>query len=536
MWNATSTGRLNGVDPRLVSILERARESSGINFEISEGMRDQARQDQMVAQGKSQTRNGRHLTGNATDIHILNDDGSVNWDFEAYRPIADAAKLAATEMGYDDFQWGGDWNTLKDGVHFQVGGNHTNPTVSGGAGQGALSGGQGNDMLGNGGRPRLDITPSTIGEGLKDGSLSMPDDLMGRMFPDESKGEIGWFKNLNPNLSSQGVDNRLLAIGAGLLSGNDWQEGFAASAQNLSGVVNGEQSDRKTEDATNAEWDWKADQDKRDKDWRSKEGALTRASAEKRAAEVGNRKKHLGNVKMADGEFRADISVDQNGQFWDSAGNEVDGSTIDAQVTRSLSGGDKGQMSMNDAFKREDSILGNRGTLESLDKVSLGLQDASYGAEGVIADLTVFGKTLMSRGLTEEEMNRPLTQARIQGLIGKTKDDVVGPGVMTEADAGRVISALGGDLRSILANPELGVELLADMHRKTKRKYDFERGQWDTMRESYPNIPYSDLGARYESPAWRNGGAKNGPGALDGDTLSGGGGSIDDILNGYNIN
>lgn len=410
-----------------------------------------------------------------------------------------------------------------------------NGILHGGTGDDRLFGGQGEDMMGSGNRPRLDITPPTIGEGLKNGSLSMPDDLMGRMFPDESKGEIGWFKNLNPNLSSDGVDNRLLAIGAGLLSGDDWASGFAASAQNLNNVVSGEQADRKNEDATNAEWDWRADQDKRDKDWRSRESALGRASAERRAAEVGNRKKHLGNVKMANGEFRADISVDQNGQFWDSAGNEVDGSTIDAQVTRSLSGGDKGQMSMNDAFKREDSILGNRGTLESLDKVSLGLQDTSYGAEGVIADLNLFAKTLLSRGLTEDEMNRPLTQARIQGLIGKTKDDVVGPGVMTEADAGRVISALGGDLKSILANPELGVELLADMHRKTKRKYDFERGQWDTMREAYPNIPYSDLGARYESPEWRKNGSKPSRGALSDDTISGGG-SVDDILKGYNIN
>ena len=122
MWNETSQSRLEGVDPRLVAILAEAQRRTGIPFQVSEGLRARARQQEMVNQGKSQTMNSRHLTGNATDIHILNPDGSVNWDFEAYRPIADAAKQIAAEMGYGDFVWGGDWKTLKDGVHFQLGG------------------------------------------------------------------------------------------------------------------------------------------------------------------------------------------------------------------------------------------------------------------------------------------------------------------------------------------------------------------------------------------------------------------------------
>lgn len=120
-FNDRSTGRLAGVDPRLLEILDRARKLSGVNFEISEGMRDPARQAELVRSGASQTQNSRHLTGNATDIFIPDGNGGVNWDFEAYRPIADAAKIAAKELGYDDFQWGGDWESLRDGVHFQVG-------------------------------------------------------------------------------------------------------------------------------------------------------------------------------------------------------------------------------------------------------------------------------------------------------------------------------------------------------------------------------------------------------------------------------
>jgi hypothetical protein len=98
----------------------------------------------MVAQGKSQTMNSRHLTGNAADIFIQNPDGSANWDFEAYRPVAEIAKEVAAEKGYDDLVWGGDWKTLKDGVHFQMGG----AAVAGGAGS-ASAGAGGGTMGGN---------------------------------------------------------------------------------------------------------------------------------------------------------------------------------------------------------------------------------------------------------------------------------------------------------------------------------------------------------------------------------------------------
>jgi hypothetical protein len=91
-------------------------------FQITEGMRDAERQAQMVAEGKSQTQNSRHLVGNAVDIALMGPDGQPNWNFEDYRPIAETAKSVAAELGIPDFVWGGDWESLRDGVHFQVGG------------------------------------------------------------------------------------------------------------------------------------------------------------------------------------------------------------------------------------------------------------------------------------------------------------------------------------------------------------------------------------------------------------------------------
>lgn len=123
-FNELSVDRMQGVDPRLIEILQITRQRTGIPFEITEGLRDSERQAELVEASKSQTMNSKHLTGNALDIHILNPDGSANWDFEAYRPIADAAKQVAAELGYNDLVWGGDWQSLRDGVHFQLGGQY----------------------------------------------------------------------------------------------------------------------------------------------------------------------------------------------------------------------------------------------------------------------------------------------------------------------------------------------------------------------------------------------------------------------------
>ena len=124
-FNPRSLNYLAEVNPTLRELMLRTEaeaERRGIEIEISEGLRSRERQAQMVAEGRSQTMNSRHLTGNAVDIHIRNPDGSANWDFEAYRPVADIYREQAAAMGIPDAVWGGDWRTLRDGVHFQIGG------------------------------------------------------------------------------------------------------------------------------------------------------------------------------------------------------------------------------------------------------------------------------------------------------------------------------------------------------------------------------------------------------------------------------
>ncbi|WIV87106.1 M15 family metallopeptidase [Proteus appendicitidis] len=114
-----SEENLRGVHPDLVKVVHRALEITDIDFMVIEGKRNEARQRQLVASGKSQTMNSRHLTGHAVDCAPLVNN-QIPWnDWSYFKKVADAMMLAAKELGVD-IEWGGNWKTFKDGPHFQL--------------------------------------------------------------------------------------------------------------------------------------------------------------------------------------------------------------------------------------------------------------------------------------------------------------------------------------------------------------------------------------------------------------------------------
>lgn len=116
--SARSRGRLAGVHPALVGVVQRAIQITDIDFMVTEGLRTPQRQAQLVAAGASRTLNSRHLTGHAVDVAAIV-DGGVRWDWPLYPRIARAMKRAAAERGVAII-WGGDWKSLRDGPHFEL--------------------------------------------------------------------------------------------------------------------------------------------------------------------------------------------------------------------------------------------------------------------------------------------------------------------------------------------------------------------------------------------------------------------------------
>ena len=120
MYNLSlrSRQRLSGVNPLLVEVVKRAIEITKQDFFVGEGVRSVERQKKLVASGASRTMNSRHITGHAVDLHphpYKGDhdvDGVPNSDdYDAYKPIVDAMRQAADEIGVDlvhGYDWGWD--------------------------------------------------------------------------------------------------------------------------------------------------------------------------------------------------------------------------------------------------------------------------------------------------------------------------------------------------------------------------------------------------------------------------------------------
>ena len=123
-----SKDRLKGVDAKLQNVLNEVVKYFDIT--VIEGLRSQERQNELVAQGKSKTKFGKHVDGKAVDIAPYPIDWKARDDFHY---LGGFMLGEAASMGVK-IRWGGDWNasslfkgqrTTKDNnfddlVHFEI--------------------------------------------------------------------------------------------------------------------------------------------------------------------------------------------------------------------------------------------------------------------------------------------------------------------------------------------------------------------------------------------------------------------------------
>ena len=123
-----SRERLKGVDAKLVNVLNEVVKYFDIT--IIEGLRSQKRQDELVAEGKSKTKFGKHVLGKAVDLAPYPIDWKARDDFHL---LGGFILGVASQMGVN-VRWGGDWsasslykgkrttkdNSFDDLVHFEL--------------------------------------------------------------------------------------------------------------------------------------------------------------------------------------------------------------------------------------------------------------------------------------------------------------------------------------------------------------------------------------------------------------------------------
>jgi peptidoglycan L-alanyl-D-glutamate endopeptidase CwlK len=107
--SARSLNRLNGVDPNLIRVVQRAIELTKVDFAVTEGLRSPERQRELFAKGASQIKEGgTHVAGRAIDVVAYLGD-RISWELNLYDDIADAMRLAALEANVG-LRWGAAWN------------------------------------------------------------------------------------------------------------------------------------------------------------------------------------------------------------------------------------------------------------------------------------------------------------------------------------------------------------------------------------------------------------------------------------------
>ena len=112
------------------------------------------------------------------------------------------------------------------------------------------------------------------------------------------------------------------------------------------------------------------------------------------------------------------------------------------------------------------------------------VKDSNIGLERLGDQISQWFKTLAgSENLEPEELYRALAEGQLQGLIGANRIDTVGGGVMTEKDAWRVISRLGGDVDT-LQNPAVVGPLLKEMYQLKVFDYNEQIKNYNNAVES----------------------------------------------------
>ncbi len=157
-------------------------------------------------------------------------------------------------------------------------------------------------------------------------------------------------------------------------------------------------------------------------------------------------------------------TVDANGKF----------EPLDTSVYQPASTSDVNTFMDAKAFKDlSDKVVQDENSVKSLVKYIKTAGDLPTGIDKAVNRFSAFIKTSLTKEpLTEDEKNLGISQARQQALLGALRTTVLGPGVLTEIDAQRILNRLGGDILSIGTNPEVVKEAMSEVFEQKLAEYD----------------------------------------------------------------
>ncbi len=119
-----SRERLQGVNPKLIEVIDLALTISVIDFGIPQhgGLRSAEVQKELFDKGLSKcdgiNNKSYHQSGNAFDVYAYV-DGKASWDRYHLTQVAAAILQATAMLGYA-VEWAGLWKSWQDYPHFEI--------------------------------------------------------------------------------------------------------------------------------------------------------------------------------------------------------------------------------------------------------------------------------------------------------------------------------------------------------------------------------------------------------------------------------
>jgi hypothetical protein len=138
----------------------------------------------------------------------------------------------------------------------------------------------------------------------------------------------------------------------------------------------------------------------------------------------------------------------------------------------------------------EQDLLDSEKSLQSYQRYLDLQEDTNTGVARLANQYSAIFKTFFGQGLTPEELATKVANGELQRLIGASRKNIVGGGVMTEQDALRIIDALGGQIDS-LQDPQAVKRAISQMFKETYKDYEVKLKQYNyNVDREYGNTGY----------------------------------------------
>ena len=146
--------------------------------------------------------------------------------------------------------------------------------------------------------------------------------------------------------------------------------------------------------------------------------------------------------------------------------------------------------------ENQQKIIQDENALKKYTSYLKNIKESPQGVSRIGAELSTIFKTLKLDELSKPELQYKIAQGEVQALLGASRLETVGGGVMTEQDAIRVLRVIGGDVNAF-QNPQVVEAAISKIFRDKLKAYETKRKihniNVDKAYKNYDKIPPLDF-------------------------------------------